>query len=49
MENKMNLEEANEILKFKDFCVDHCCQGQLWIYDKLFNKALKIIKKNNKK
>lgn len=46
---KMTLEEAKEIMKFQKHCADNCLAGCLYIYSKLFRKARKVIKKEEKK
>lgn len=46
---KMTLEEAKEILKFRQHCLKHALAGNLYVYGKTFRKAMKILKKEQKK
>ena len=46
---EMTYEEALEIDKARIKCIENCFAGHLWVYDKLFSKARKIIKKQIKK
>lgn len=42
---KMTLKEAKEILEWREHCKKHVLAGQLYVYGKLFRKAMKVVKK----
>ncbi len=44
----IKLKEAIEIDKWRIFCVNNGLAGQLWVHDKLFRKAMKVIKRSKK-
>lgn len=49
MKEKLSYEDALEAEKFRKHCLEHCLQGNLIRYRRLWRAASKAIKKHNKK